>query len=68
MDRIRKFTFALLLATALTASAGAGETPTPGVVASRPPASSYGETPTPGASEMLTELLIDIVGIVLPIF
>ncbi|HEX8492549.1 MAG TPA: hypothetical protein VF658_06880 [Pyrinomonadaceae bacterium] len=68
MRRIRKFTFALLLVAALTAFARAGETPTPGMVAPAPAVSSDGETPTPGSSELLTELLIDIVGFLLPIF
>ena len=68
MRRIRKFTFALLLVAALAAPARAGETPTPGVVAPLPPVSSDGETPTPGGSELLTELLIDIAGFLLPIF
>ena len=70
MKRLRQYTFTLLRAAALTVTAFGGETPTPGVTPPPPPppAGSDGETPTPGAGELLFEILVDIAGIVLPIF
>lgn len=68
MIRVRKFSLAILLTVLMAIPTLAGETPTPGAkIPPPPPASSNGETPTPGmkTNEMMTEILIDIAGLVL---
>lgn len=69
MKRVRQFTLALLLAASLTISARAGETQTPGIIATPPPPAiepADGETQTPGSAtsiiDPITGLMLDIAG------